>query len=78
MTSTAIEHDGHSSTPSVSDFRNSEKQDVEAVEAVPQQNPNELTTLSGGAIVMTWKTWLVIFVRKPLFLSFMRPIFPIA
>ncbi len=66
MTSTAIEHDAHSSTPPspVSDFRNGEKQDVERVEAVPPaQNPNELTTLDGGVVTMTWKTWVVIFVR---------------
>jgi hypothetical protein len=55
--------DETSTTPastSLSDRRNDEKHDVERVEEVP---PPGLTTLDGGTVQMTWKTWIVIFVR---------------
>lgn len=47
------------STTSVSEHRDGEKHDVEKVEDL---SPQGLTTLSGGVVEMTWKTWLVIFV----------------
>lgn len=50
------------STTSVSEHRDGEKHDVHDVEKVEDLSPQGLTTLNGGVVEMTWKTWLVIFV----------------
>jgi hypothetical protein len=66
--------DKSSSTPpsvTASDQRDGEKHDVLRVE---EASGPGLTTLDGGVVTMTWKTWLVIFVRQlPIIMPFRLP-----
>ena len=61
-----IESEEHSVSAG-SEHNAGEKHDVEKIEvecAVPAPYGNTLTTLDGSEVQMTWKTWLVIFVRS--------------